>query len=56
MTSFKKTTYSFLLLFFVSCFFSLYAEAQRAKGKRARKTIQSFVQILCKRIRYSLIR
>ena len=37
MTSFKKTTYSFLLLFFVSCFFSLYAEAQRAKGKRARK-------------------
>lgn len=37
MTSFKKTTYLFLALFFVSCCFSLYAEAQRVKGKRARK-------------------
>ncbi len=37
MTSFKRTTYLFLFLFFVSCFCSLYAEAQRVKGKRARK-------------------
>ena len=37
MTSFKKTTYLFLSLFFMSCCFSLYAEAQRVKGKRARK-------------------
>ena len=37
MTSFKKTTYLFLSLFFMSCCFSLYAEAQRVKGKRARR-------------------
>ena len=37
MTSFRKTTYLFLSLFFMSCCFSLYAEAQRVKGKRARK-------------------
>ena len=37
MTSFRKTTYLFLFLFFMSCCFSLYAEAQRVKGKRARK-------------------
>ena len=34
MTSFRKTTYLFLSLFFMSCCFSLYAEAQRVKGKR----------------------
>ena len=37
MTSFKKTTYLFLSLFFMSCCFSLYAEVQRVKGKRARR-------------------
>ncbi len=36
MTSLKKTTYLFAFLFFVGCFFSLYAEAQRAKGRRQR--------------------
>ena len=36
MTSFKKTTYLFAFLFLMGCFFSLYAEAQRAKGRRQR--------------------
>ena len=42
MTSFRKTTYLFLSLFFMSCCFSLYAEAQRVKGKRARKDNAGF--------------
>ena len=60
MTSFKKTTYLFLSLFFMSCCFSLYAEAQRVKGKRARRNnaelMQNFVQILYNQIRCCSIR
>lgn len=43
MTSFKRTIYLFASLLFVNCFFSMYAEAQRAKGRRQRtedKTLQ----------------
>ena len=36
MTSFKKTTYLLLFLFFVGCIFSAYAETQRVRGKRLR--------------------
>lgn len=35
MTSFKRTTYFFLLLFLTGAFFSFYAEAQRAANRRA---------------------
>ena len=34
MTSFKRTTYSLILLFVVGFFCSFYAEAQRVRGKR----------------------
>ena len=36
MTSFKRTTYSLILLFVVGFFCSFYAEAQRVRGKRQR--------------------
>ena len=36
MTSFKRTTYSLILLFVVGFFSSFYAEAQRVRGKRQR--------------------
>ena len=37
MTSFRRTTYILISLFFVGFFFSFYAEAQRVRGKRARQ-------------------
>ena len=37
MTSFRRTTYTFISVFFVGFFCSFYAEAQRVKGKRTRR-------------------
>ena len=37
MTSYKKTTYSLILIFFLGFFFSIYAQAQRVRGKKADK-------------------
>lgn len=39
MTSLKKTIYLFFILFIIGFFFSFYAEAQRARGRRGRVPI-----------------
>ena len=37
MTSFRRTTYTFIAIFLVGFFCSFYAEAQRVRGKRTRR-------------------